>query len=866
MDDFYSDSFNVTQHFKNHCKQWFQGQSVGDPQSDLELLNASSKYLKNIHSFQKEQMGHLDTFFDEVSDFLQNNSTKEIQDGDKGTELYLPEIEDAFNDIFQVNKVIDRLKSIKQITDETQHFESELKKMEELLENDGSIYEIEQVLIALVRQTSEKCINLLPNNEVEESKNSSLMEEKREKVQYYKEKVKAYLNQKFDDIEAEGDITFIQTSLRIYKLMGIDQEFLHKYIKAKILPEFNTCLYGLDVNKDSGRKVGYFEGLQKYIERRVDMLCDLFGNNIDYLIVIFEQISERFIDTICSDFLSHKQKFGDILDKLTGINDIMRAKLINQIQDFEMSDGQGPDPNDLVIRAHTKMFQNLCTALLEDCTTKAKKLIVEPVEREDFRMHSLNSKYWEGLDTELIALTNEIIEYGYGFGLEIFFKDIQKFVQEALKKLIEEIKKSSEKHHGSYSLEKIVIKQASVASKEETKQSKTNDTLEPTDEERMISQKVKEMNSSEIIPENITRIHYIEKFLYSCKKYESELISILEGLKPTGLHSSLSSFPIYFDIKDCLNSNDFFQISNLYNLKSQFEVSQTTDKKPIVFGKEVGLLRDKCKDFIVNSFALKFHYEIYHYDALRVWRDQKFEEEDTPDFSMPPTENIRKISNCFISVILQFDTPEMEQLSNKDQIYTDFFAFISLQEEGKVKKNLSQFYEMIQFWIGILGNTTLKLLKQKIDQIEALSPQGCNQLKTDLDHILNILCNFDLSEGLLNYFSSCLFTIESRNIKKNPKDKTEANLASINEDKAAISSHWSSQGIAVSKQVEVDQNVVDAITRKINRYKQMKEEMEDEEEESEEEKKFRGLLCLPSLVCKILIIDIYYLFCLDLGC
>ena len=92
-----------------------------------------------------------------------------------------------------------------------------------------------------------------------------------------------------------------------------------------------------------------------------------------------------------------------------------------------------------------------------------------------------------------------------------------------------------------------------------------------------------------------------------------------------------------------------------------------------------------------------------------------------------------------MTVIQQFDTPEMVKLSNQDQIYTDFNSFVTTKEAGKSQKSVSEFLEMIQFWIGVLGNTILDLLKQKIEQIDALSPQGCNQLKTDLNHILNIL-------------------------------------------------------------------------------------------------------------------------------
>ena len=153
------------------------------------------------------------------------------------------------------------------------------------------------------------------------------------------------------------------------------------------------------------------------------------------------------------------------------------------------------------------------------------------------------------------------------------------------------------------------------------------------------------MSTSQIIPEMVYKIHYIEKFLYSLKKFEKDLALTLEGLKPTGLQSRFCKIPIHFDIKDILTAKEFLVSSKLYDLKTQFELSKSTDQKAILFGKEIEILREKCKDFIVKSFVLKFHYEIFHYQAMRVWKDQKFEEEDTPDFSIPPTESIRKISN-----------------------------------------------------------------------------------------------------------------------------------------------------------------------------------------------------------------------------
>jgi hypothetical protein len=107
-----------------------------------------------------------------------------------------------------------------------------------------------------------------------------------------------------------------------------------------------------------------------------------------------------------------------------------------------------------------------------------------------------------------------------------------------------------------------------------------------------------------------------------------------------------------------------------------------------------------------------------------VWKDQQYEEGSIPSFSVPPTENIRKIGDTFISLIQQFDTPDIVKISEKDQIYT-------------LSQPPSQNGEMIQYWISVLGNTILESLKLKISNIEVLSEQGANQLKNDIEYAIS---------------------------------------------------------------------------------------------------------------------------------
>ena len=80
--------------------------------SNLYLAN---QQLKNISTFQKEQMNHLDTFFGEVSfsyfyfkvsEFLNENDKKYEFDEDSATELHLAPINEAFTGEYFILKTL----------------------------------------------------------------------------------------------------------------------------------------------------------------------------------------------------------------------------------------------------------------------------------------------------------------------------------------------------------------------------------------------------------------------------------------------------------------------------------------------------------------------------------------------------------------------------------------------------------------------------------------------------------------------------------------------------------------------------------------------------------------------------------------
>lgn len=187
---------------------------------------------------------------------------------------------------------------------------------------------------------------------------------------------------------------------------------------------------------------------------------------------------------------------------------------------------------------------------------------------------------------------------------------------------------------------------------------------------------------------------------------------------------NLKKIPIYLDIRDILEEHKSSNAHSLKELLTEFEVSKETDHKAVIYGKEATQIREKSKNLIIKCFFLGVYYEIYHYDKLRIWRDQHYEEGSIPFFSIPPTENIRKIGDTFISLIQQFDTPDIVKISEKDQIYT-------------IPHSPSINSEMIQYWISVIGNAILESLELKISNIQELSEQGANQLKNDAEYAIS---------------------------------------------------------------------------------------------------------------------------------
>lgn len=67
-----------------------------------------------------------------------------------------------------------------------------------------------------------------------------------------------------------------------------------------------------------------------------------------------------------------------MMDKLTTINDILRAKTIDQIQVYETAkDKEGlENPNDVIVNSHLGLFKSICNIIYEFCNDRAEELIV----------------------------------------------------------------------------------------------------------------------------------------------------------------------------------------------------------------------------------------------------------------------------------------------------------------------------------------------------------------------------------------------------------------------------------------------------------------------------------------------------------
>ena len=239
-------------------------------------------------------------------------------------------------------------------------------------------------------------------------------------------------------------------------------------------------------------------------------------------------------------------------------------------------------------------------------------------------------------------------------------------------------------------------------------------------------------------------------------------------------------------------------------------------------------------------------YEIYHYSMLRVWKDQIYEEGSIPNFSIPPTENIRKIGDSFITFIQQMDTDDMVKLSSHDQIYADLYNYLTKANKNKDEKPI-EFMEMIPWWICIIGNAILEFLKLKLSNIEILSEQGANQMKNDFEYIIKILSNFNLESNLLCYFQSVIYSLNFTKIEKirELQEKNLSDYTQILKDRADIYFNHSEMErestidhqsqIGKNQSIHfIDYSVVNQVIFKIMKSRKETNEEDDDDEEEEE--------------------------------
>lgn len=274
-------------------------------------------------------MSKLDGFFSEVADLLKRNQHEKASlnlESDKLTQLdclsHLFTDKDKkaksadLNNILEVNRALGKLESIKELNDEIDHFESKLRLLDQLIQYDGDLREIEKVFILM-----KDCMRI--------TRNMSLFEEKYEKVELYEEKLKAHLDSKIEDAIKDDDIQTIQSLLHLYAVMEKDYEFLDTLIANKFMPEFHS-LKQLKRGQLGPIKY-YFESLQEFVERKTDVLIDIFEgiNCVKYLTYVLTQISDKYIDPISENFLEENEDETEtyILEKLTKINDVVRTKL-----------------------------------------------------------------------------------------------------------------------------------------------------------------------------------------------------------------------------------------------------------------------------------------------------------------------------------------------------------------------------------------------------------------------------------------------------------------------------------------------------------------------------------------------------------
>ena len=153
----------------------------------------------------------------------------------------------------------------------------------------------------------------------------------------------------------------------------------------------------------------YFESLQDFIERKADEMIEMFNifsssNCVKYLIIVLRSISMKFIDSISQNLISNeedqyqikeerfnhkvfasvwdiqKEKWMYIIDKITIINDILRAKTILQIHEYETSDNkeQLQNPNWILIISHRNLFEKIWNSIFEYCRDITEEMMINP--------------------------------------------------------------------------------------------------------------------------------------------------------------------------------------------------------------------------------------------------------------------------------------------------------------------------------------------------------------------------------------------------------------------------------------------------------------------------------------------------------
>lgn len=125
-----------------------------------------------------------------------------------------------------------------------------------------------------------------------------------------------------------------------------------------------------------------------------------------------------------------------------------------------------------------------------------------------------------------------------------------------------------------------------------------NAAIEPNEFERTITEKSRELSLSNnsILSEMIVKIHYIEKFIYSLKKFELNFINSIQSFENEGkIVKTMKKIPIYFEIRDLLVDKDILKYQKLHELIKEFILNNETSNCSLLLGQEVWDLREKSR-------------------------------------------------------------------------------------------------------------------------------------------------------------------------------------------------------------------------------------------------------------------------------